>query len=89
VRCDGCGDEVSTGDLFCPEANGHSAKYCGDCYDSYLSFLAACEGEEGRLNALLDVFISQTRDRVPLKFVPQDLKPIARRKDAGNVLRLG
>ena len=89
IKCDGCGNGLLPSEARCPEANGHTAKYCEGCYESYTSWIASCAAEESRLNRVLDLYIESTRDRVPLQFVPQDLPQIARRKDAASLLRLG
>ena len=78
ILCDGCRLDVKPGEVHAVMADGHEGRYCAACHEMYESFTNACQAEENRLNALLTVFIAETRDKVPLHFVPQDLPPIKR-----------
>lgn len=78
---------VKVSDIFCMTADGHEARYCNDCVQEYQGWVAACAMEEARLNRTLDFFIEQSRQKITLLFVPQDLPPI--RTESGAALRLG
>ena len=84
MRCDGC---VSTARpvVFTPCADGHEARYCASCNDVYEEFVRIVQIEETRLNRVLDAFISETRARLSLQFVPQDL-PRRERPATGLIL---
>lgn len=78
LRCHGCAGDLKVGDVHPAHAEGHEAHYCLDCHDEYTQWVAVCGAEEARLNRLLDVFIEESRERLGLRFVPQDLPPITR-----------
>jgi len=69
-RCDGC--DLSNM-LVEVRADGHFARYCRECKTIYDGWVVVCQGEENRLNRLLDLFIETSRQHVALAFVPQDL----------------
>jgi hypothetical protein len=77
IRCDGCVAHVAASLVATPRADGHEARYCRECHEAYEDWLKVCSIEEGRLNRVLDVFVSDSRARLPLLFVPQDLSPRA------------
>ena len=86
MRCDGCDMTVKRGDILCVSVQGHEAHYCGDCHHEYEGWVAACAMEEARLNRMLDFFIEQSRQKITLLFIPQDLPPV--RLGSGATLRL-
>jgi len=84
IRCDGCIAHVAASVLATPRADGHEARYCTECSAAYEDWIKVCGIEEGRLNRLLDAFISESRTRLPLLFVPQDLP--TRERPSGLIL---
>ncbi len=88
TNCEGCTIAIKMGDTHCVFAEGHEAHYCIECLDQYSAWVRACEAEEARLNKLLDFFIEETRAKLTLRFVPQDLPPVRRVPD-GRPLVLG
>lgn len=73
IRCDGCRYEVPSTSMKFVQAEGRECRYCDSCHEQYQSFVLACLAKERDLNRLLDLFIEETRKRVPLKLMPQDL----------------
>lgn len=73
ATCDGCGQQVNHPDITEVRADGHFARYCPACKQVYEEWTSVCQAEENRLNRLLDLFIETSRQKVPLRFVPQDL----------------
>jgi len=88
IYCDGCILAIKSGDTHCVFAEGHEAHYCIECKDAYEAWVNTCLAEEARLNKLLDFFVETTREKLLLRFVPQDLPPV-RRVENGRPLVLG
>jgi len=80
IRCDGCASDVERDKVATPRAEGHEARYCALCNEAYEQWVETCAIEEARLNRILDAFIAESRTRLPLFFVPQDLPPRERPK---------
>ena len=75
VLCDGCRGLSNSISLSFRRAEGREVRYCADCDAEYARWLAVLQAEETRLNTLLDIFIDETRDKLNLILVPQDLLP--------------
>jgi len=73
MLCDGCSQEYPLTEICLRYADGHEARYCPSCTPRYDQWVITCGAEEDRLNTLLDIFIEDTRKKVLLKHVPQDL----------------
>lgn len=80
-RCDGCHTMGEVASLAEVRADGHFARYCKDCKSAYDAWVVVCQGEENRLNRLLDLFIETSRQHVALAFVPQDLPRVGNTLD--------
>ena len=76
IACDGCLKPVRSRELSFRRADGREARYCGSCDADYQRWQNVCLAEEARLNALLDIFLEESRNKLNLVLVPQDLPPV-------------
>jgi hypothetical protein len=88
IYCDGCIIAMAPGDVHCAFADGHETHFCQECHAEYQAWMGACLAEEERLNRLLSLFLAESRQKLSLRMVPQDLPPI-RRVTGGQPLVLG
>lgn len=87
IPCDGCGEIYGVDELTYVRDYGHEVKYCVGCGEIYQGFVTATQAEEARLQALLDLFTKEIREKVLLFLMPCDLPPV--KVDPKGVLRLG
>lgn len=64
---------------------GHEVRYCRECSGVYDSWMASVVAMEARLQAELDTWQREAREKLALKIVPTDF-PLARRRPQGVML---